>query len=106
MSVTVQRRDPGVESDMAWVDVGTEVFLSLVSRGGLRGRVLKNQPTWRGKVTVPKRVTAGEGLRLLIREYEYFFTYEDPDIHLPHIHAWSPSDFVRSRVIYADIFPL
>lgn len=106
MSVTVQRRDPGVESDMAWADVGTEVFLSLVSRGGLLGRVLTNQRTWRGKVTVPKRATAGEGLRLLIREYEYFFTDEDPDIHLPHIHAWSPSGFVRSRVVYADIFPL
>ena len=104
--MTVQRRDPGVESDMAWSDVGKEVFLALVTRGGLLGRVVTDQRTWRGKVTVPKKVTAGEGLRLLLKEYEYFFTDEDPDIHYPMLHTWQPTGFVRSRVVYADVFPL
>lgn len=106
VSVTVQRRDSAVDSDMAWTDVGKQVFLPLVTRGGLLGRVVTNHRTWRGKVTVPQRGRQGEDLRLLIREYEYFFTDEDPDIHYPMLHTWQPTGIVRSRVVYADVFPL
>lgn len=98
VSVTVQRRDPGVMSDLAWEDADDEVFLPLVPAKG-KGRL------WRGKVTLPSPTPAGTH-RLLIREYEVFFTDYDPEIHPPIsvITPGQPAGSVRRRVVYADTF--
>jgi hypothetical protein len=97
VAVQVQTRASGVQSDLAWSDIGDEVFLPLIPSRG-------EGNTWRGKVPLPD--TNADDRRLLIREYEYFFTDWDPDTHgdVSNIAPGQPVGFVRSRVVYVDTF--
>jgi hypothetical protein len=100
VTVTLQTRESGVQSDLAWSDLGEEVFLPLVSTSG-------TDQVWRGKV--PLAIPGSGESRLLIREYEYFFTDWDSDIHgeqVSNIFPGQPVGFVRSRVVYMDTFEL
>jgi hypothetical protein len=103
VTVVLQQRDPGVQSDMAWKDAGAEVVLELASTRATMSR------TWRGKVPVPAETPAPGTHRLLIREYESFFTDWDADIHAGFVEVGIPGKpigFVRSRVVYVDTFAL
>jgi len=103
VSVTVQTREPGVQSDMAWSDAGNEVFLPTVTSRG-PGRL------WRGKVALTGTPAPPGTRRLLIREYEYFFTDWDSEIHgqefVSVVTPGAPAGFVRSRVVYVDTFAI
>jgi hypothetical protein len=103
VTVVLQQRYPGVQSDMAWKDAGAEVVLELASTRATMSR------TWRGKVPVPAETPAPGTHRLLIREYESFFTDWDADIHAGFVEVGIPGKpigFVRSRVVYVDTFAL
>jgi hypothetical protein len=88
---------------MAWSDAGNEVFLPTVTSRG-PGRL------WRGKVALTGTPAPPGTRRLLIREYEYFFTDWDSEIHgqefVSVVTPGAPAGFVRSRVVYVDTFAI
>jgi hypothetical protein len=101
VTAVVQERDPSLPTDMGWSDVGKEQTLAVV------GRRRGPERTWRGSLPLPDDLDTGT-YRLLIREYESFFTDWDPEEHPPFSTTvpGTPVGFTRSRIVYADAFDL
>jgi hypothetical protein len=95
MRVVLQRRLPGVPGDLGWETVGAEVVLTPAASGF--------HVTWTGSLPVPQQAEPGTH-RLLVTESETFLRSDlvpgDPNV------STSPVDFVRERVVYADVFEL
>ncbi len=94
MRVALERRSPGVPGDLGWQRVGEEVEL----HGSASGFFM----TWTGSVKLPAELE-GSSHRLVITEVETYFRdlmAGDP------MYSSSPLDFVRERVVYADVFEL
>jgi hypothetical protein len=96
MRVALERRVPGVPGDLGWGRVGGEIELSAAVSGF--------HVTWNGTIQLPADVhEPGGGYRLLITEAETFLRdliAGDPMVSM------SPRDYVRERVVYADIFEI
>jgi hypothetical protein len=94
MRVTLQRREPGVDSDVAWTRVGSDVPLSADVNG--------LEVAWTGSVPVAAIAGQDGGHRLLITEVETHYRDLMP--------SDSPGDSrvppLRERVVYADTFEL
>lgn len=95
MRAVVERRPAGSTTDLAWEPLGPEVKLSATASGF--------HVTWTGALPVPDGGVEGSELRVLVTEIETFprdLVPSDPLV------STSPLDFVRERVVYADVFDL
>ena len=94
MRVALQRRIPGVPGDLGW-QTSTEIILS--------PSLSDFHVTWSGSLAVPADVQA-QSHRILVTESETYLRTDivagDPNL------STSPLDFVRERVVYADVFEL
>ena len=90
VDVRVQRRDPALAGDVAWVGVDpADASIALTPAGG------GSDPTlWAGTVTFAADPEAGAH-RLLVTEYESLPTYDD-----------QPSPGAPGRLVYAEAFLL
>ena len=94
VTVRVQRRDPLVQSDLSWHDVGPPVATVAVTREGQAvGR--PDLELWTGTVTFAARPVAGE-FRLLVEEREY--------VSARHVEVEGRSVRQPGRLIYAETF--
>ncbi len=91
----LERRIPGVPGDLGWEGVGKEVTLQAKTAGF--------QVTWTGSVGLPEGAVESGEYRLVITEVE---THLRDLIPGDPGYSTSPVDFVRERVVYADIFEL
>jgi hypothetical protein len=92
----LQTHDPSIEGDLGWRAAGDPVRLEASKVDGF-------QVTWKGTLAVPSVEQTGTH-RLLFTETE---TYLRTDWHEGDPNsATSPTDFVRSRIVYADTFDL
>jgi peptidoglycan hydrolase-like protein with peptidoglycan-binding domain len=94
MRVALQRRTAGVPGDLGWESVGAEITLAAAAS--------ESHVTWSGSVVLP---AAGAGShRLLVTESETYIRSDllsgDPN------RATSDADFLRERIVYADLFEL
>jgi hypothetical protein len=93
--VTLERRHPGVPGELGWERVGSEVTLAAKNSGF--------DVTWSGTIPVPEQALEAGRYRLLVTEVE---TYLRDLIAGDPMVSTSPLDYVRERVVYADIFEL
>lgn len=94
VQAALERRIPGVPGDLGWERVGQEISLS-PSLSGFH-------VTWTGALDLPDALEEGN-YRIVITEVETYLRDlipSDPPL------STSPVDFVRERVVYADIFEL
>ena len=90
----LQRRIPGIPGDLGWERVGKEISLS--------PSLNPFHVTWTGKPGLPEELETG-CYRIFITEVE---TYPRDSIPGDPSLSTSRVDFVRERVVYADIFEL
>jgi len=93
--VSLQRREPHFDGDLAWRTVGDPTPLPIAN-------VERLNVTWKGSLPLPRSATDGEH-RLLITETETYLRdgiAGDPPFEI------SPLDRTRSRIVYADDFEL
>jgi hypothetical protein len=93
--VALERRVPGIPGDLGWERIGAETTLSSQASGF--------HVTWTGTVGVQGVAEQPGQYRLVITEAETFirdYMQGDPGV------STSPLDFVRERVVYADVFEL
>jgi hypothetical protein len=94
MRAALQHRVPGVPGDLGW-QTSTEI--------GLSPSASNFHVEWSGSLAVPADVQAGSH-RILVTESETHLRTDivpgDPNM------STSPLDFVRERVVYADVFEL
>jgi hypothetical protein len=96
MRAAVERRTTGIPGDLGWQRVGGEVELSAAVSGF--------NVTWTATIPLPgdQEQHAGQ-YRMLITEVETFLRDMMPGD--PGMMT-SPRDFVRERVVYADVFEI
>ncbi len=96
MSVVLQQHDPAIEGELGWRSVGDPVQLDISELNGFH-------VTWKGSIPTP---AAGQGAdhRLLLTETETYLRL-DKEAGDPNALT-SPTDLVRSRIVYADDFEL
>jgi hypothetical protein len=94
MWVALQQHNPAIEGDLGWSTLGDPLQLDVEDVDGFN-------VTWKGSIGVPSGMDAANH-RLLITETE---THLRTD-HMPGDPnaATSPTDFVRSRIVFADAF--
>ena len=94
--VTLESRIPGIPGDLGWEKVGKEITLQSSTSGFY--------VTWEGDIDLPDSSIDGGLHRLVITETEL---YEREDM-VPGdpTSATSPADFVRERIVYADVFEI
>ena len=94
MRAALQRRVPGVPGDLGW-QTSSEITLS--------SSASDFDVVWSGSLAVPADVQ-GQSHRILVTESETYLRTDlvpgDPNF------STSPLDFVRERVVYADVFEL
>jgi hypothetical protein len=95
MRAALERKIPGVPGDLGWERVGGEVTLQAKTAGF--------HVTWTGAVGLPEGAVESGEYRLVVTEAE---TYLRDLIPGDPNYSTSPVDFVRERVVYADIFEL
>jgi hypothetical protein len=95
MRAVLERRIPGITGDLGWQRAGQEIVLS-PSLSGFH-------VTWTGNLSLPAQFEAGSH-RIVITEVETYL--RDYPIPGDPPFSTSPADFVRERVVYADIFEL
>jgi hypothetical protein len=95
VTVTVQRRDPAIESDLAWADAPAGAVQ--VVRESLTPQ--PDSALWIGTVEFATAPPAGQ-FRLLIREYE--FIEADPDVSTGIEFRPIRGRPIPGRLIYAD----
>ncbi|MFN2184785.1 MAG: hypothetical protein ACK2UU_12370 [Anaerolineae bacterium] len=89
----LERRTPGIPGDLGWERVGKEIILS----PSLSGFYV----TWSGRLDLPE--SPDDGYRIVITEVE---THKRDMLPSDPPLMTTPADFVRERVVYADIFEL
>lgn len=94
MRVAIEHRPKGIPGDLGWERVGSEISLA--------DNVTGWHVRWTGTVPLPKPPEGGAA-RLLITEVETHLRDRMPG---DRSHSTGPRDFVRERVVYADVFPL
>jgi len=90
----LERRIPGIPGDLGWERVGKEITLT-PSLSGFH-------VTWTAALNLPEELEK-HNYRIVITEVE---TYLRDLIPSDPLISTSPVDFVRERVVYADIFEL
>lgn len=93
--VALERRVAGVPGDLGWERVGSEVTLWPQPSGF--------HVVWTGTVPLPPNALEDGDHRLVITEVE---THVRDLVPGDPMLSTSPLDFVRERVVYADIFEL
>lgn len=94
MRAALERRTPGIPGDLGWERIGKEIVLA----PSLNGFYV----TWTADITLPEELPKND-YRIIITESE---TYLRDLIPGDPMISTSPADFVRERVVYADIFEL
>jgi len=108
VEVTVETRRPDVEGDLAWTPVPDAVFpltqpspsVRTVLRGAAEMLAITPQAkvtTWTGQVTLPQP-RGSRRFRIVIREYERFFTDEPSGVNLGMMQL--PK--TERRLVFAD----
>lgn len=93
MRVTLDRRIDGIDGDLGWEPTGQEITLN-PSVSGFHA-------TWTGSLKLPSGAIGEGRYRVVVTEVEtYLRDLQDGD---PMVST-SPLDFVRERVVYADVF--
>jgi hypothetical protein len=94
MRAALQRRVAGVPGDLGW-RTAAEITLS--------ANASNFHVVWTGSLALPAGMQAGSH-RILVSESETYLRTDivpgDPNV------STSPLDFVRERVVYADVFEL
>jgi hypothetical protein len=91
----LERRVPGIAGDLGWERVGNEITLNPSTAGYF--------VTWTGSLNLPDEAIGGGDYRILVTEVETHLRDLKPDD--PGMST-TPYDFVRERVVFADIFEL
>jgi hypothetical protein len=94
MRAALERRNPGIPGDLGWERVGKEVALNPSLNGF--------HVTWTASLDLPEALEEHD-YRIVLTEVE---TYLRDLIPGDPLISTSPVDFVRERVVYADIFDL
>jgi hypothetical protein len=96
MRLALERRVPGIPGDLGWERVGKEITLAPAATAGFH-------VTWTGSLALPAGALEGGSHRLVLTEVE---TYLRDLIPGDPMVSTSPLDFVRERIVYADVFAL
>ena len=95
MRAAVERRPAGVPGDLGWERIGPEVTLQAAASSTFH-------VTWSGTIEA-LAVPEGDDRRILITESE---TYPRDPMPGDPPYMFSPLDYARERIVYADTFEL